>query len=80
MSIFKSPMNLNKKSWKTSLLGVLMACLGVFEIGQHKDILDAIQDPHIQIVMFTAAIGFLAKDKDVVGDNSGVPSPKDKEE
>ena len=54
-------------SWRTSLLGLLMAVFGVIQISKAPSFKDAFTNPTVQIAMVGAALGFLAKDNSVTG-------------
>ena len=55
------------KSWKTTLIGLLLALLGVIQASKDSNIIEIIKDTKVQLALLGAALGFFAKDHDVHG-------------
>lgn len=53
------------KSWKTSLVGIGIAVIGVLQSFRHTSVKEALLDPQVQIAVAGAVLGFLAKDAGV---------------
>jgi hypothetical protein len=61
-------------SWKSTLIGVVSAVIGVIQASSDHDWLVAIKDHNVQLMMVVAVLGFVSKDANVTGGTTGQPS------
>jgi hypothetical protein len=61
-------------SWRTTLVGVAAAFYAAWNGFGDGSISMAIHDPRVQLAVFAAALGYLAKDSQVTGGTVGQPS------
>lgn len=57
------------KSWKTTIIGLGIAVIGVLQGTHDGSLLDALKDPNVQLAVAGAVLGFLAKDAGVNAKN-----------
>jgi hypothetical protein len=61
-------------SWKSTLIGVISAAVGVIQASTDPTWMDALKDPKVQLAIVVAILGWVSKDSNVTGGNSGQPS------
>ncbi len=68
-----------KANWKTTVLGLALALVGVVQASKKPTLTDAVKDPGVQVSLIAAVLGVLAKDADKTGASTPEP-PKPKPE
>lgn len=59
-------------NWKTTVLGLALALVGVVQASKKPTLTEAVKDPGVQVSLIAAVLGVLAKD----ADKTGAATPK----